>query len=172
MTFARIFLSCSSVVRVRAKERRAAFVALYVLYKENPFAPVHFIGIHLLCSLAFCCNCISTPLVYASQRLFETNRNSCTVVIASGLSERTSRERKWLSSRRHIRHHRSKHSHSLTLRPPSPQQDERNYEASCWNSSTDVEEFLERHMHLSDSRWKAQRHTKGLHDESDHRHFN
>ena len=34
-----------------------------------------------------------------------------------------------------------------------------------------VEEFLERHVHLSVSRWKAQHHTKGLHDESGHRYF-
>jgi hypothetical protein len=38
MTFVR---SCSSVVQVRAKERRAAFVALYVLYKGNPLGQLH-----------------------------------------------------------------------------------------------------------------------------------
>jgi len=29
------------VVQVRAKERRAAFVALYVLYKGNPLGQLH-----------------------------------------------------------------------------------------------------------------------------------
>ena len=72
MTFGRILLSRSAVVHVRAKEGRAAFVALYVLHKGNPFGPVHFIGIHLQYSLAFSCNCISTPFVCASQRLVET----------------------------------------------------------------------------------------------------
>ena len=41
MTFVRILRSCSSGVQVRAKERRAAFVALYVLYKGNPLGQLH-----------------------------------------------------------------------------------------------------------------------------------
>ena len=41
MTFVRILRSCSSGVQVRAKERRAAFVVLYVLYKENPLGHLH-----------------------------------------------------------------------------------------------------------------------------------
>ena len=75
MTFVRIFRSCSSVLRVRAKEGRAAFVALYVLSKGSPFGPVHFISIHLPDSLAFYCNCISTPFMWGSERLFDTKRN-------------------------------------------------------------------------------------------------
>jgi len=75
MTFVRIFRSCSSALRVRAKERRAAFVALYALCNGNPLGPVHFISIHLPYSLAFYCNCISIPFMWGSQRQFDTKRN-------------------------------------------------------------------------------------------------
>jgi hypothetical protein len=50
-------------------------------------------------------------------------------------------------------------------------QDQRKWEASCWNSSKDAEKFLERHVLTLKSRWRASKHTKGLHDEPDHRHI-
>ena len=171
MTFVRIVRSCSSVVRARAKERRAVFVALYVLYKKNPFGPVHFIGISFALLVGFLLQLHLHPFCVRLTTLVRTESQLMHGRSASGLSERTPRERKGLSSPRHIRHPRSKHGHSPTPRPPFPHQDERNYETSCWNSSIAVQEFLERHMHMSTCHWRTLEHTKGLHDEFDHRHF-